>query len=704
MTGGEDGRQPAPERAAYVSDPVSDPVSNPVPGPVPLLRLRGVARRFPAGTGETTVLADIDLDIHAGEMVAIVGQSGSGKSTLMNVLGCLDRPSAGRYDVAGRDTGRLDADALAALRRDHFGFIFQRYQLIAHLSAAENVWMPAVYAGASSRRRRARAVRLLARLGLAAHAERRPAMLSGGQQQRVGIARALMNGAAVILADEPTGALDSRSGAEVVAILRELHRRGHTVVIVTHDMAVAGVAERIVEIRDGRIVADRRTGDGDDVKHRTSAAAPPGCAAASTRAQPQAEPQAAPHAPTRAPRPISRRARAIDCAVIAVAALSRHRLRSALTMLGIAIGIAAVVSMAAFGQGARAKLLDEIRSFGADAIFVLPGKGFDDRRAQAVRTLRDADVEMLQAQPYVADVTPVLREMRSARGGNVEARVSVAGVNERYFTIRNSVFQAGAGFSAEALRQLSAVVVIDEPTRRAFFPAGADPLGATLLIGGVPSRVVGVLAADQADGDGPERLSVYMPITTVGARLTGRRDIGHLLVKTVDGIAPATAEPWIERVLMARHRVKDFFLFSYDKQIKAYQRSSDALNWLILAIAFVSLLVAGIGVMNIMLVSVVERTAEVGIRMAVGARQADIRRQFLYEGVIVCSLGGAAGVAMSLGIQWLLPIWMPTQAMIFSWPTMFGACVMSMGVGIAFGYIPARNAARLDPIRALAHA
>ncbi|MGI4862217.1 MAG: ABC transporter permease [Janthinobacterium lividum] len=685
---------------------------------VPLLRLRGVSRRFAAGTGETTVLSDIDLDVHAGEMVAIVGQSGSGKSTLMNLLGCLDRPSAGRYEVAGRDAGALDPDALAALRRDQFGFIFQRYHLLAHLSAEENVWMPGIYAGTDARQRRARAAQLLGRLGLADHAGHRPAMLSGGQQQRVGIARALMNGGAVILADEPTGALDSRSGSEVVAILRELHRLGHTVIIVTHDMAVAGIAARIVEIRDGRIVADRAGGGAG--MSETGASTVPGTdgvdtagdtsRAGDTIAAGDANTASATDAGLRPIAPVAdarrRRAapgaRAIDCGAIAWAALTRHRLRSALTMLGIAIGIAAVVSMVAFGNGARAKLLDEIKSFGADAIFVLPGEGFNDRRAKAVRTLSHADVDLLRAQPAIAAVTPVLRTTRSVRAGNAQAGVSVVGVNESYFTIRNSVFQAGAGFHADALRQMRAVVVIDEPTRRAFFPPGTDPLGGTLLIGGVPSVVVGVLAADQGESGGPEQMTVYMPITTVGTRLSGRQDIDYLMVKTVDGVTPATAEARIERLLTVRHRVKDFFVFSYDKQIKAYQRSSDALNWMILAIACVSLLVAGIGVMNIMLVSVVERTAEVGIRMAVGARQGDIRRQFLYEGIIVCSLGGLVGVGISVAVQQLFPLWLPSLPMIFSWSAIVGACLMSMAVGIAFGYIPARNAARLDPIRALA--
>ena len=200
-----------------------------------LLELWQVRREFPSGNGRITVLRDICLSIQAGEFLAVMGPSGSGKSTLMNVLGCLDRPTAGSYRVNGIDTALLDADALAQLRRNTFGFIFQRYNLMADLSAVENAAIPAVYAGMSEVSRTSRAVELLKQLGLGDRLHHRPSQLSGGQQQRVSIARALMNGAATILADEPTGALDSHSGEEVLRTLHELHRAGHTIVLITHD-------------------------------------------------------------------------------------------------------------------------------------------------------------------------------------------------------------------------------------------------------------------------------------------------------------------------------------------------------------------------------------------------------------------------------------------------------------------------------------
>ena len=222
----------------------------------PLIRLKGIERRYQSGEHEVTVLHPLDLAIDAGEMVAIVGASGSGKSTLMNLLGCLDRPSGGQYLFRGQDTAGLDALALARLRCHHFGFIFQRYHLLPHLDAAANVEIPAIYAGTARLDRQARARTLLTRLGLQDRSHHRPGQLSGGQQQRVSIARALANGGEVILADEPTGALDSQSGKEVMAILKELHAQGHTIILVTHDMAVASHADRIITLRDGRVVED----------------------------------------------------------------------------------------------------------------------------------------------------------------------------------------------------------------------------------------------------------------------------------------------------------------------------------------------------------------------------------------------------------------------------------------------------------------
>ncbi len=310
----------------------------------PLLELKDIRRSYPAGDEQVEVLKGISLDIYAGEMVAIVGASGSGKSTLMNILGCLDKATSGTYRVAGQDVATLDADALAQLRREHFGFIFQRYHLLSHLTAEQNVEVPAVYAGVERKRRLARAQELLQRLGLEERVDYYPAQLSGGQQQRVSIARALMNGGQVILADEPTGALDSHSGEEVMAILHQLRDRGHTVIIVTHDPQVAAQAERVIEIRDGEIVRNPPATENMNVVAGTESIVK-----------------------------MSSGWRQFvsgfnEALTMAWRALAANKMRTLLTMLGIIIGIASVVSIVVVGDAAKQMVLADIRSIGTNTI------------------------------------------------------------------------------------------------------------------------------------------------------------------------------------------------------------------------------------------------------------------------------------------------------------------------------------------------
>ncbi len=334
---------------------------------LPLIQLKGVERRYQSGDSEVTVLHPLDLTISAGEMIAIVGASGSGKSTLMNLLGCLDSPSSGQYLFRGQDTATMDALALAQLRCHHFGFIFQRYHLLPHLDAAANVEIPAVYAGTSRPDRQARARQLLGRLGLADRSHHTPGQLSGGQQQRVSIARALANGGEVILADEPTGALDSQSGKEVMAILKELHAQGHTIILVTHDMNVASHADRIITLKDGRI-------EQDSGPSQTAVLAP------ATATTPQKI------VPTKGAMGHDWD-RYREAGRMAMHAMLAHRMRTFLTMLGIIIGIAAVVSVVALGQGARAKVIDQINAMGTNTIEIFPGKGWGDEKMASIQTL-----------------------------------------------------------------------------------------------------------------------------------------------------------------------------------------------------------------------------------------------------------------------------------------------------------------------------
>ncbi len=652
----------------------------------PLLEISGVTREFPAGDQVLAVLKNIDLTIHSGEMVAIVGQSGSGKSTLMNILGCLDTPTRGSYRVAGRETGQLTPDELAELRREHFGFIFQRYHLLSDLTAQGNVEVPAVYAGRTRAQRHARSSELLARLGLAERMHHTPGKLSGGQQQRVSIARALMNGGRVILADEPTGALDTHSGAEVMKILEELHAEGHTVIIVTHDMGVAAHAERVIEIRDGVIVGDTRR----------EAAPAPGAPAARAK-----------DFSTAAPSGLAARVSAFgdrfrEAFHMALLAMNAHRLRTFLTMLGIIIGIASVVSVVALGAGAQKKVLEDISAIGTNTIEVFSGAGFGDVRAAAVRTLVPSDADALAAQPYVDSVTPNLSTATRFRWRNVELTGTVNGVGEQYFRVKGVKFAQGVAFEHTAVQELQQVAVIDDNTRAKLFPNLANPVGEVLLLGSVPVRVIGVVAKSENAFGNSEALNVWVPYTTAMGRIVGQNYLRSITVRVSDAAPMAAAEQGINQLLRTRHGREDFYVLNTDSIRQTIENTTQTLTLLVASIAVISLMVGGIGVMNIMLVSVTERTREIGVRMAVGARQGDIQQQFLIEAVLVCLIGGALGIGIAVGLGALIVSFVPAVPLAFSTSSMVWAFACSTLIGVVFGFLPARSAARLNPIDALA--
>ena len=645
--------------------------------PQPLLQLHGISRRFQAGDQNVTVLKEINLSIAQGEMVAIVGASGSGKSTLMNILGCLDRPSEGDYQVAGRSTARLDRDSLAELRREHFGFIFQRYHLLGDLSAQGNVEVPAVYAGHARSARQQRAADLLQRLGLAQRLNYRPSQLSGGQQQRVSIARALMNGGEVILADEPTGALDSHSGQEVMSILKDLHARGHTVVIVTHDMQVAEHAQRIIELSDGEIVADRRK-----TTPHTVARLPIAQDNAVSRWQ-------------------SQRDRLYEAFKMALLAMASQRLRTLLTMLGIIIGIASVVSVVALGKGSQQQVLANINAMGTSTLEVYPGKDFGDMRSAAVQTLRATDADALAQQGYVHSVTPTVSSSTTFRYGNQSVSGTVNGVGEQYFLVRGYSIDSGMAFNRHSVDQLMQEAVIDENTRNKLFPHGANPLGEVILLGSLPCRIIGVAAKKQSGFGSDENLNVWIPYTTAMKRMLGQSYLKSITVRVNDDIDLTSAEDGVTRLLSQRHGGKDFFVMNTDSIRQTIEKTTATLTLLVSMIALISLVVGGIGVMNIMLVSVTERTREIGVRMAVGARASDIMQQFLIEAVLVCLLGGTLGVLLSLGIGVVFSQFSDNFTMVYSTESIVAAFICSTLIGVIFGFFPARRAAGMDPIHAL---
>jgi macrolide transport system ATP-binding/permease protein len=665
---------------------------------MPLIELKNVARHYTLGEIDVPALDGVSLAIEAGEFVAIMGQSGSGKSTLMNVLGCLDNPTRGQFLIAGTDASTLGPDQLAALRRERFGFIFQRYHLLPHLDARGNAALPAVYAGVGKGARGERARALLQRLGLGERLHHRPNELSGGQQQRVSIARALMNGGQIILADEPTGALDSASGAEMLRLLKELNERGHTVILVTHDAAVAGHARRVIELRDGKVVADNGTPTGHRPPAELPSDAPPVKQGGwLQRMQVQWR----------------------EAFATALLALKGNRLRTALSMLGISIGIASVVSIVALTSAARTSIESDVASMMSGRLPVWSGNP-SLPPGVSPKPFRPNEIDSLRALDGVRSITLNRQMQLTARHQSRDATVQAAAGDTGTLRGRKLKVVQGRYFNAMDFDSHAQVLVLDEKARDALFKPGQSPLGQVVLLqlGGAPApggpvppppsaalpfTVIGIAAADGSAMSFNGGMSqLYVPDTTFARKLDARADIWSFDVQMDTRMPPQQVREHVIHRLKALHGREDFSTWNGEEEFRKFQGITSALAAVFAGVAAISLLVGGVGVMNIMLVSVSERTREIGIRMAVGARQADVRLQFLIEAVVLCCLGGLVGVALS---------WMAAQGLnaaqkhvevVISWAALGVAFAVSSGVGLVFGTLPARRAAALSPVDALA--
>lgn len=635
-----------------------------------MLKLENINKNFNLGKNKVQVLNDINLEIKKGEFVAIIGQSGSGKSTLMNIIGCLDTQSSGKYYIDDKDISKFSSDEKASLRRKKFGFVFQRYNLISNLTALENVCLPGIYEGLEDRK--TKGLNLLDKLDIKEKAYSRPNQLSGGQQQRVSIARALINGGEVILADEPTGALDSKSGIMVMEILSNLHKNGHTIILVTHDKNVANYANRIIEIKDGKIINDETKKNEkftiqnlDKNKNKSSFGY-----------------------------------KFLEALKMAISSIFSHKLRSFLTMLGIIIGIASVICVVALGEGSQEKILSSIRAIGTNTINIYPGKNFGDLRAGKVKSLSVDDSRILGMQNYLDYSTPNTSTSGVITYKNLSLNANLRGGGVNSLAVNGIEIQTGRSFEVSDIENSSSVVIIDQNTKNSFFK-DEDPLGKNIFFNQKPLKIIGIAKEDENAFGGSDNLRLYAPFSTVINKITGDRHIHSITVKVKDDTNAQLAEEAIVSILTQKHGKKDFFTRNSDTIKKTVESTMATMRLLISSIALISLIVGGIGVMNIMLVSVSERTKEIGIRMAIGAKESDILIQFLIEAIILCIIGGIIGLLTAYSFGYLFNSLSGNFYMKFSTMPAIIALMSSCLVGTIFGYLPAKNASKLNPIDAL---
>ena len=640
-----------------------------------MIHLENITKSFANGSEQMLALKGVSLHIEAGEFIAIVGQSGSGKSTLMNIIGCLDTLTSGSYKLGGKDITHFSPDELSELRLKKFGFIFQRYNLISANNALDNVALPAIYAGSHKDERTARALELLDMLGLKGKEYQNPNKLSGGQQQRVSIARALMNGGEILLCDEPTGALDSASGEMVLKILKELNAKGHTIIMVTHDKGIASHANRIIEIKDGQIICDEKK-DAKLAKLKT-----PKLTYSNNLSALKAE--------------------LSESLAMSIGAIKAHKLRSFLTMLGIIIGITSVICVVALAKGSQESIIESINKMGTNTIQINPGRGPGDRNSAKVKRFNVDDAKMLEELDFIDYASPIMTTGAELIYANKSSTGLARAGNEKILQISGVELESGRNFTKEDVLNSASVMIIDQNTKKEFFQALKDDevIGQNIIFAGHPFSIIGIAKKDEGPF-GDTTLSVYLPYTTVTNRLTGDYNLRQIIVSIKNNINSQLAEQAISDILLARRGARDFHMRNSDTILQTIKATTDTMGLLISGVALISLLVGGIGVMNIMLVSVIERTKEIGVRMAIGAKGKNIMLQFLIEAVLLGALGGAVGVALAFAIGWLINL-SGIVSMIFSLSSVLVAFGISSAIGIIFGYMPAKSASRLNPIDAL---
>ncbi len=678
---------------------------------VTLIRARDITKTYVMGDQTVHALRGVSLDIHEADFVAIMGASGSGKSTLMNILGCLDLPTTGAYELAGEAAETMRPDQLASIRNRRIGFVFQHLNLLPRTSALENVELPRGYGGVGTVGRGQRAADALRQVGLGERFEHTPSELSGGQQQRVAIARALVNRPQLILADEPTGALDSTTSEEIMRLLTDLNRQGMTVVLVTHESEIAAWARRKIVFKDGRVIQDTERQTLEQWRQAQQSAPPtgpePGIAPPGVRPANGSEPLA------RRPEPLFTM-NALAALRSALRALAANTLRSVLTMLGIIIGVAAVITMIAVGQGATDRVQEQMKGLGSNIMLVLPGtitQGGARLGAQTGQALTEEDALAIALDvPEVQVAAPTLRTGAQVVAGNANWSTSVFGATNDYLEAREWPLVSGRLFEAAEIAGSAKVAIVGQTTARELF-GDADPLDQVVRVKKVPVTIIGVLAGKGQNSLGQDQDDVLMlPISTYRNRIQGGaggklRRVGSISVKVKEGQSMKAAEDNIKDLLRQRFKVQPnaddpFSIRNLTELLQAQEASSRVMTLLLAAVAGISLIIGGIGIMNIMLVNVTERTREIGLRMAVGARGRDILGQFLIEAVTLSVIGGAIGVLLGAAATWAVGNFAGWQVAMTPASVLLAAGFSGF-VGVFFGFYPARRASALLPIQAL---
>ncbi len=718
-----------------------------------LLKLEGIRKNYQRGRIVVPVLKGISLTVEPGEMVALMGASGSGKTTLINIMGSLDRPTSGRYWLGGEEVSELSVVERALLRGRKVGFVFQNFNLLPRLTALENVMMPLIYSArnAPARECRERAIALLERVGLGDRLDHEPSQLSGGEQQRVAIARALVNRCSLLIADEPTGNLDSSTGEEILSLFRQLNvEDGLTIVMVTHDAHVASHADRIVRIHDG-VISDTGVDEQPPI--------------------PKTDPKrsATPENDTEPSKSGRRRAEGAGgsrflfrTVSTALRSLRRNALRSALTTLGIVIGVASLIAIAEIGKGAWTAIREMLTKTGVDNVLVQAGAASRNGvslGSGSVKTLTPEDADaILRECPSVQSLAPIVYARRQVlHGGKNWVPASLLGTTPGFLEVRDwDELDEGEIFTEHDVRDSAMVCILGRTLVQELFD-DESPIGQEVYVNDVPLRVIGVLRPKGADIIGEDQDDIMLaPWTTIKFRvsaassgntsrpsqemlelaeqvnsLKGRyprsrtglfptfsasqsvdsprlermSNVDTVLVRARSTAEIPVAMDQIKTLLRERHRIgpdepDDFSVRDFTEVVKQVQSTVNLVAGLLLCVALISLVVGGVGIMNIMLVSVTERYREIGLRMAIGARPRDILRQFLVEAVVLCLMGGAAGIVTGRGASILVKV-------LASWPTqpsllaILASVSASITVGVIFGYYPAWKASRLDPIVAL---